>query len=69
MAHQTQKLQPVHLKVLRHSNEVLWSQVRAVHAQWQVTEPSLRLSDTVCRLLTFALDRAEEIPQAREEGV
>ena len=39
----------------------IWAAVRAVHAQWQITEPRLKLAETANRLLIYALEHVREI--------
>ena len=44
----------------------VWAAVRAVHAQWQVGEPKLKLAETANRLLEFALRHVQEIEREQE---
>ena len=44
----------------------VWAAVRAVHAQWQVGEPKLKIAETANRLLEYALRHAQEIEQEQE---
>lgn len=39
----------------------LWARVRALHAQWQVHEPGLRLIDTASRLIEFGLVQPDRV--------
>lgn len=41
----------------------IWARVKAVHAQWQVQNPDLKLKDTVGGLLSFALKQADQVWQ------
>lgn len=56
----TARVAPLHERVYHTTSEKLWSQVRALHAQWMVEEPGLRLRDTVGRLLGYGLEHARE---------
>lgn len=43
-----------------------WARVRAVHAQWQLSEPSLRIGETARRLLEYGLRHVKEIEREQE---
>ena len=52
-------------QAIRATSEV-WAAVRAVHAQWQVGEPKLKLAETANRLLEYALRHVVEIEREQE---
>ena len=44
----------------------VWAGVRALHAQWQVDEPKLKLAETANRLLAYGLRHVREIEREQE---
>lgn len=43
-----------------------WARVKAVHAQWQVYEPGLRIGATAWRLIEYGLRHVEEIEREQK---
>lgn len=44
-----------------HATQETWAKVRALHAQWQIKHPDMRISATANILLNYALEHADEI--------
>ena len=51
--------------------DAIWARVRAIHAQWQLGEPGLKLAETANRLLVYGLAHVLDIERviaiAREQ--